>query len=238
MNTQEDTETESIVEEFLDSNVINQTDDDSISLSRDFLNAKKEIQRGLESDRKDITGILDVESVDEVQALIENWNSTYELEIDDIEAFTVRTLAIHQINRSWDLTRCVRVALALRRFDEEPVSHGAPDGFVPINYNEIELFLQSQPVSVIYVWGDDCEPCEVVRGDLETLVEEGKIPDGVGLAAVYAPQGGELIREKFEVKFIPTLLFCANGRVDSRLLGKPYPKQIMGEIEIISENLA
>lgn len=125
-------------------------------------------------------------------------------------------------------------ALALGRVEESPPTYGAPDGFTPIRGEEIAAFLERHPTAIIYAWGDDCEPCEAVQSDLETMQERGKIPDSMGLAAVYGDQCQRLLRDRFDVAVAPTTLFCAGGRVDSRLIGAHHQDTLASEIEIIA----
>lgn len=125
-------------------------------------------------------------------------------------------------------------ALALGRVEEPPAAYGAPDGFTPIRGEEIAAFLERHPTAIIYVWGDDCEPCETVRSDLEAMQADGEIPDSMGLAAVYGDQCQQLLRDRFDVAVAPTTLFCTGGRVDSRLIGAHHTQTLASEIEIIA----
>jgi len=125
-------------------------------------------------------------------------------------------------------------ALALGRIEEPAPTHGVPDGFTPIRGEEIAAFLERHPTAIVYVWGDDCEPCEAVRSDLEEMQERGTIPDSMGLAAVYGDQCQQLLGDRFDVTVAPTTLFCAGGRVDSRLIGAHHQETLASEIEIIA----
>lgn len=126
-------------------------------------------------------------------------------------------------------------ALALGRLIEPPAEEGVPDGFTPIRGEEIEAFLERNPTSVLYFWGYDCDPCDVVKEDLEALQEDGTITDDVGLAAVCGADSYELVRERYEVAVAPTTIFCANGRPDSRLIGAHHRSTMASEIETVRE---
>jgi hypothetical protein len=56
----------------------------------------------------------------------------------------------------------------------------------------------------------------------------------MGLAAVYGDQCQRLLRDRFDVAVAPTTLFCAGGRVDSRLIGAHHQDTLASEIEIIA----
>jgi len=124
-------------------------------------------------------------------------------------------------------------ALALGRLIEPPAEAGVPDGFTPIRGEEIEAFLEHNPTSVLYFWGHDCDPCELVKEDLEALQEDGTITDDVGLAAVCGADSYDLVRERYDVAVAPTTVFCANGRPDSRLVGAHHRPTMATEIETI-----
>jgi hypothetical protein len=130
----------------------------------------------------------------------------------------------------------LQFALLLDRLDgDDPVS-GVPEGFLPITGDEIDRYLAEFPESVLYFWREDCAPCEDVRADLEGLLEAGDIPDHVGRAAVYGPGSAQLIHERYDVAVAPTILFAANGTIDSRYVGPKTREAYRAEIEIISES--
>lgn len=127
------------------------------------------------------------------------------------------------------------VALLLGSIEESNVTDGIPEAFTPIRGRDIVSFINLTPAAVIYCWGDDCDPCDVVRRDFEELIDEGAIPGHVALGAVYAPDSQEVLYTEYDVGIVPTLLFCANGRVDSRLLGAHEPSVVEAEIDTIKE---
>lgn len=134
----------------------------------------------------------------------------------------------------FDAEAAAASALALGRIEQPPADSGAPDGFTAIRGEEIEAFLARNPASVLYFWGRDCDSCEVVRSDLESLREAGRIPDHVGLAAVCGDDCYGLIRERYDVAVAPTTVFCADGQPDSRLIGAHNKETVASEIEIIA----
>ena len=86
--------------------------------------------------------------------------------------------------------------------------------------------------AVVYVWQEDCEPCDLVRQTLEDLLDA---PEDIALFAVYGPDWAELLYEEFDVAGAPTTLFVLDGEVDSRLNGPHYPESYEGELETLRE---
>lgn len=146
-------------------------------------------------------------------------------------------IALREFLPDLDSDDAIEIAFAMRRFDNPPRSSRAPDGFTPIRGREIPAFLGRNPVSVLYFWRDDCEPCEALRTELEAIVENGILDDRVGLGAIYGPDSLEFIYDEYEVGVAPTVLFCADGRVDSRYIGAKHRATLEAEIKIIQESL-
>jgi thiol-disulfide isomerase/thioredoxin len=106
----------------------------------------------------------------------------------------------------------------------------------------VRSFLDRHEASVLYFWGDDCEPCEAVRLEFEGLVREGRVPDEVALGAVYLgtdAQVGtaevELIAGEWQVASVPTTLFFAGQSIDTRLIGAKKAGHFEREMEILVE---
>jgi len=135
----------------------------------------------------------------------------------------------------FDAATAARVAVSLKRFEGPPPEHGTPEGFTPITGEEIPPFLDEHPAAVIYFWREDCPSCDELRADIEELRDAGDVPDGVGLASVYGPGSPQFLRAEYDVSVAPTVLFCANGRIDSRLIGVHQPSSYAEEIRIIAE---
>jgi hypothetical protein len=83
----------------------------------------------------------------------------------------------------------------------------------------------------VYVWREECRPCDIVREWFEELFPEP--PDDIGLYAVYGPDWAETVKEQFDVTVGPTTLFVVDGRVDCRHIGARTKASVEKEIENI-----
>lgn len=159
----------------------------------------------------------------------------------DPSAVGVKTLgdarAIYHTAASLDRERSLLAALALERLEQSESSGGIPEGFVPLEGEEVDGFMESHPAAVLYFWREECEPCDSVRESLEALVANGEIPESVGLGAVYGPDSAELVRDRYQVAVAPTTLFCVDGRIDSRIVGAFAHEAIRTEIQTITESM-
>lgn len=145
-------------------------------------------------------------------------------------------MAIFELVEDVDRERGLVAARALSRADVSATAPEVPGGFVPIDGEEIEPFVRRYPAAVLYFWREDCDPCDGVRDDLEALLADGRIPETVGLGAVYGPDSAELIREEYQVAAAPTTLFFRDGAVDSRIVGNLGYDAIRMEVETITED--
>lgn len=151
------------------------------------------------------------------------------------EETLVLASAIDEFVPEFDTDEAFRVATTVRRFEHSPKTSGVPSGVTPLIGDELPLFLEQYPAAVIYFWREGCEPCDAVREDLVAVVEEYAEASDVEFGAVYGPNHLEVIRSEYDVEAAPTLLFCVDGAVDSRLVG-PYPTEaIQREVQIVTE---
>jgi thiol-disulfide isomerase/thioredoxin len=115
-----------------------------------------------------------------------------------------------------------------------PRDEGAPDAFVPIHGDRMRTITRLFPRSVVYVWLDDCEPCDAMRETFDELLDGP--PEGVELFAVYGPDSAEFLHEEYDVKGGPVTLFMLRDAVDSRYYGEKHERVIEKEIEILQES--
>jgi len=115
-----------------------------------------------------------------------------------------------------------------------PRDEGAPDAFVPIHGDRMRTITRLFPRSVVYVWLDDCEPCDAMRETFDELLDGP--PEGVELFAVYGPDYAEFLHEEYDVKGGPVTLFMLRDAVDSRYYGEKHERVIEKEIEILQES--
>lgn len=142
-------------------------------------------------------------------------------------------IAIYHAADSVDREQSLLAAQALERIEATESASGVPGGFVSIDGKDIDAFMRSHSAAIVYFWREDCEPCAGIHDHFETLLAEGKIPERVGLAAVYGPDWADFLDERYQVSVAPTTVFCVDGRIDSRLVGNPGYEAFRIETEMI-----
>lgn len=105
--------------------------------------------------------------------------------------------------------------LRLFRPVAEPID-GAPEQFIPVSGDHVPHLARVFTPTVVYIWLDDCPPCDVMKADLEEVFGR---PQDVLPLAVYGPDYREFLTEEYEVTSGPALLFVRDGVVESRLYG-------------------
>ena len=109
-------------------------------------------------------------------------------------------------------------------------SEGAPESFTPVAGRQLLTLLRTSRRAIVYVWRDDCDPCDTMREELDAVFPEP--PDDVALLAVFGPDYPDAMDE-LEVVGAPTTLFVHRGDVDVRLHGAQYPEAIESELEVL-----
>jgi thiol-disulfide isomerase/thioredoxin len=109
---------------------------------------------------------------------------------------------------------------------------GVPDPFVPVPATHLPHLTRIYSPAIVYVWLDDCPPCETVKSDLESIFEE---PRELMPFAVYGPDHREFLAETYGVTAGPALLFMLGGRVDSRLYGAQPERTVRSELSTLLE---
>ena len=101
---------------------------------------------------------------------------------------------------------------------DRPPSSGAPEGFFPVHGDELDRLVTLCERCVVYVWRDDCAPCDQIRPNLADVFGE-EPPDGVLALSVYGPDCATRLQRTFDVVGAPTTLFTLDGSVDARFVG-------------------
>lgn len=128
----------------------------------------------------------------------------------------------------------IRVVPLLQGFQGSPPrDEGAPEAFVPIHGDRIRTITRLFPRSIVYVWLDNCEPCDALREIFDDLLDGPE--DGIELFAVYGPDYAEYLHHEYDVKGGPVTLFMLRDRVDTRYYGEKHERVIENEIEILRE---
>lgn len=115
-----------------------------------------------------------------------------------------------------------------------PRQEGSPDQFLPIHGDQLPVVIQVYSPAVVYVWLDDCEPCDLIKSDFERQISKG-LPEDLGLFSVFGPDHAEYLEDAYNIVGGPMLLFIANSRIDTRLHGAHEPELVEREIETIRE---
>lgn len=110
-----------------------------------------------------------------------------------------------------------------------PPDDGAPATFFPVHVDHLVSLRDSLRKALIYIWREDCDPCDTMKGYLES--EFGDRTDDVVLLSAYGPEDRQQLHDEYDVGGAPTLLFVRNGSVDARLLGAHPPSVLMTEFE-------
>ena len=110
---------------------------------------------------------------------------------------------------------------------------GAPKSFVSLPGDRLDKFLPFVSYGVVYVWQDDCDPCDVMVDEFGNLSAEER-KDALFLA-VYGPEWAEHLANKYDVAGAPTTLFIVDGNVDARLTGAHPAELLATELETVQE---
>lgn len=116
--------------------------------------------------------------------------------------------------------------------DATPTS-GSPEPFLSIAGEKLPSILKLFSPAIVYVWREECDPCDIVREDFESIFTDA--PGDIALFSVYGPDNSVMLQERYDVRGGPTALFIADGRVDSRLVGPHSRSALESEIEILRD---
>lgn len=121
----------------------------------------------------------------------------------------------------------------LRLFRADPGEmEGVPTGFIPVPGDHLPHYARIYSALIVYVWLEDCPPCDTLRGRLGSMVER---LTGILPFAVYGPDYAPLLEHEYGVTAGPAMLFMKDGRVDTRLYGDQADRIVEREIERLRE---
>lgn len=150
--------------------------------------------------------------------------------------FVSKYLALRDAADDFPPDQLVSVLLVLRQLEDPPPDRGAPDAAFPIRGKQVRTYTELCERTVVYVWRDDCDPCDLMRAELDEAFADGV--DDVLLFAVYGSACSRLLREEYDIAGGPTTLFMRGGTVASRLLGAYHRSVIEQELDILREATA
>lgn len=112
-----------------------------------------------------------------------------------------------------------------------PHTEGTPEKFLPLQGKFIKSVVANLQTAIVYIWQDNCDPCEEMRMKLTDVVSD--VSDEIVLLSVYGPANAQRLYDDFAVKGAPTTLFVKCGTVSSRLLGSNATSTVRNELKII-----
>lgn len=131
----------------------------------------------------------------------------------------------------------VIAGLTLARAAEESSNDDSADPFLTLNGEELVEFVEGNESGLVLVVKQDCDPCKAIREKINTLIQEGTIPEELPLIETPGPENRDLLMEEYDVVGAPTLLFCKGGRVEMRLVGDKHLNQLKSDISRVYPNL-
>ncbi len=212
----------SLVDQMVESGIL-VVDDDSIRLGDEFIRTREEVARNqngtaVSTALEEIRSRFAIEETDEVEA----------------EEIAQNALTIERLLDDVEEERRLAASLSIFRLESEIDFDRLPESFVPILGFEIEPFVNSHESAIVALWREDCDPCESVMENIQTIMMEFEATD-IELAGVYGPPCSEYIRSNYSVRGAPTILFFEGGDVSSRLVGNSNYSKIQQEIQKMNE---
>ena len=185
---------------------------------------------------QELDGMQETELQQEVTAVVDDSAHTegiVETAKKDTE-FLPQYLTLQEYLGSPSHDDTVAVLCALEQFYQESLpTGGIPEPFLPVRGARLEGLTSLYSSSIVYVWLEDCDPCELVKADFEALLDPP--PESIALFAVYGPDCASLLHDTFAVDGGPTTLFMHHDRVETRLQGAVPRAVLESEIEKLLE---
>lgn len=218
-------ETESTIEALIDTGVFNPTADEAgYGIAPSF-------EEAVEARREELTA-LDADMLEtRVRAVLNGGVAALVASVgaDDQEFAAICLTLADRLDAEDDVARVASVVQQYRR--GVPRSEGSPGPFLAVHGDVLGTLTRLYERSIVYIWREDCEPCDTMRETLETQLS----PDSdVALFAVYGPEYARTLVESFDVVGGPTTLFVREGRVKSRLQGAQHPESVASELRLLS----
>lgn len=126
-----------------------------------------------------------------------------------------------------------RLSILLQQLPDLPPQSGTPNAFIQVPASQLELLLALKKKSIVYIWRNECESCELMKEDLNELFP--KPIEELGLYAIYGPNWAEQLQDHYAVMGGPATLFFINNQVNSRLYGAHRKSKLKKEVEIFRD---
>lgn len=214
-----------LINTLVDADILSLTDDDELSLSETFREAIDHRQSDIRPD--------DLEPK-ELNRMLSASNIKF-TDLDDVPKASLAILLEldrHDVALSTDEVRR-SLLIVDQLYRGVPRADGSPELFFPIRGDQMKLCTDLFPASIVYVWLEDCDPCDLIREDLEKIFPEP--PDDFALFSVYGPEWSRLLHESYNVEGGPVILFMLGDRVDTRFTGAYGTTAIENEVKTFRE---
>lgn len=200
---------EAVVDDLVAAGVLAETDDGGVHLAEEF-DATKRVYHDSYADadesrvRETIADLFDLDPA----AAAEHAASVTR---DELVAF----LSL----RSFLDDPPARERLALMAGVVAGVGPGSPvpDAVREVDDDTYRAFLDDAPDAVVTVWKHHCEPCDVMKNDLDGLLDA--VPDGVAVAGLDGEDCPDFRRE-FEVDVAPAVCCFRDGTLVETVTGR------------------
>lgn len=219
---------DALLERLIDADVLqHERTDDRLLLAESFQSAVAEQERVVERSDDLSERLLELTG-DEERA------GTLAAIAGDDPQFVARYLELAQRLPELPQTSHIRALVVLDLLRTvTPPDDGAPECFLPVHGDRLPTLLRLGHPTVVYVWREECPPCDTMREELDGLLADDH--EDIARLAVYGPAAATLLYEEYDVVGAPTLLFVVGGGVDARLQGAQYREAIEAEVELLRE---
>ena len=225
MQSGEASEVETLLEELERAGVVRSVDDDGMALTDEILEHLEEAEAFVDdADDETLRAELEewIDDDDELTALVEIGEAN--------EDILVEYLALCRFLEG-ELGHAERLR-SLSWFGElrhgEPRDEGAPEAFLPVHTDRLPLLLRLVDHAMVYVWLDDCDPCDLMVETFDDVVDEP--PEGLALFAAFGPDAPRLLHEQYDIYGGPAIASFVNGEVDARFYGAQTEKTVETEL--------
>lgn len=219
---------EDYIEQLFSKQVLTEDDDGRLQLTDSYLAKVTEYRTTVDEGEQEWDELI-TETVTEegnVQQILDpSWKQ---------EDYLAHLLALTQytdgaVDKEW-----LQMAAVLSQLsDPRPRAEGAPKAFLPIHGDWLDIFMDLFPNAVVYVWREDCDPCDLMKEKFDEIFDEP--PDDVALFAIYGPEHAQFLSEAYDIAGGPATLFMLDGEVDVRLYGAHYRKVLDNEIATLRD---
>ncbi len=149
------------------------------------------------------------------------------------DALVIEAVAVLTFGAELSEAEAFRVATSLHAVRDDAAAERLPASFLRLHPAQIPGFLSAYDAGVILCWREDCAPCRRMVDRLAELVAD--LSD-VTVAAVRGTDDPALLSERYDVAVAPTILFCADGEIRSRLIGDNTEETVKRELTTLSES--